>query len=307
MKPAHRGIGWGLGAVVTWSAILLLPLAPVAADETHWIWSPEQRTGSVPEGVCYFRKSFTLDQPAAAELRIAADDEYEAYLNGRRIGTGESTQQLDQYDVSSFVRSGPNLLAVRVANKKGLTAALGARLMVNERARGVVKISSDASWLTNVWPLPLWNTPLYNDSRWARANARAGRKDRALGRRSRRAADRWQADAVRPAGADAHRPTSGGVGEKPILLIEKEQPSGLGRERAAGVDCRCGPGPDSGPARLANPPLTVERPAAKTASGGGGQFVVEQLLDNKTTGSLLAATFNEFGHLLAAREQGGCC
>ena len=46
-------------------------------------------------------------------------------------------------------------------------------------------------------------------------------------------------------------------------------------------------------------------PAAKTAPEGEDQFVVEQVLDGQTTGSLLAVSFNEFGHAVASREQGG--
>ena len=152
-----------------WCAVLLPPWAALAAEQPQWIWSPEQRAGSVPEGTCCFRKLFTVDEPAAGELRIAADDEYEAFLNGRRIGTGKSTEALDQYDVTSFLRSGQNLIAVRVTNTRGSTAALGVRLTVKDRTRGTLTFSSDATWLTNLWPLPLWHTPLYNDSRWEEA------------------------------------------------------------------------------------------------------------------------------------------
>ena len=56
---------------------------------------------------------------------------------------------------------------------------------------------------------------------------------------------------------------------------------------------------------MAGTPAAEKPPAAKTAPEGEAQFVVEQLLDGQTTGSLLAITFNEFGHAVASREQGG--
>ena len=278
-----------------------MPLASAAADGTQWIWSPEHESGSVPEGTCYFRKSFTLDEPAAGDLKIAADDEYEAYLNGRRIGTGGGTGQLDQYDVGSFLRSGENLLAVRVTNRQGSTAALGVRLTVKARARGLVTISSDASWLTNVWPLPLWQTPLYNDSRWANSQALGlvGRTPPWDDVPARHRIANMPAPEDEPAAAPAGKPPAPPAGSQ---MLSSRKTNGPAPAVAAP--------PAPRPAPAASPPPTAAQsrrkpPAAKTAPEGEDQFVVEQVLDGQTTGSLLAVSFNEFGHAIASREQGG--
>jgi len=331
MEPAHRPFRWNLRILVAFSAAWLLPLAVEAAEGTQWIWSPQHETGSVPEGPCFFRKSFTVEEPAAADLKIAADDEYEAYLNGRRIGAGESTEQLDQYEVTSFLRSGENLLAIRVDNKKGATAALGARLTVKDRSGRVAAISSDASWLTNVWPLPFWQTPMYNDSRWNKAQtlglvgktppwdsvparqqiADAGptpSHSRGLPPRDSVPARQQIADAPLPAEEPARfpigRPPAAPAGDRTALSKNTGSPP-----PPVIFPGTRGPTTAVSPVRTADtePPAKppAKPPAPKTAPEGEGQFVVEQVLDGPTTGSLLALGFNEFGHAIAAREQGG--
>jgi len=300
MKSAFRSFPLGLGGLVMWSALLLLPWASLAAADPQWIWSPEHPTGSVPEGPCYFRKFFTIDQPASGELKIAADDEYEVFLNGRRIGTGKSTEVLDQYDVISFLRSGQNLLAVRVANTRGTTAALGVRLSVKDRTRGTLTVSSDASWLTHLLPLPLWHTPLYNDSRWAVAQTlgRIGGTppwDKVPARSQ--IADRRTATGT-PTPVDSPPSKVSGERREPRELTPaSESATPLTRTPPAAPRANPAPAPDSEP--------VAALPAAKTAQASDDQFIVEQVLDGDATGSLLAMTFNEFGHILASREQGG--
>lgn len=291
--------------MVTGTVLWLLLGASLAGNEMQWIWSPEHPAGSVPEGSCYFRKFFTVDQPLSGELRIAADDEYEVFLNGRRIGTGKSTEVLDLYDVNSLLRSGQNLLAVRVTNTRGGTAALGVRMTVKDRTRGTLTFSSDSTWLTHLLPLPLWHTPLYNDSRWAQSQMLGpvgstppwDRVDRQaqLADAPRRAETR-AADQPAPTEVPLSEPTP-----EPAAAPEPASSAGSAPQLARTPN----PGPKANPAAAPDSEPAAPSPAAKTALTSQDQFVVEQVLDGETTGSLLALTFNEFGHVLASREQGG--
>src|SRR5581483_11857052 len=87
------------------------------AQEAEWIWSPDHAKEGVPTGeACHFRKSLTLRAPEGGQVVIAADDQYELFINGRRIGTGEATKKLDEYDVTKFLARGANVIAVRVQN-----------------------------------------------------------------------------------------------------------------------------------------------------------------------------------------------
>jgi hypothetical protein len=152
---------------------LLLPLlfaSRVAAQEAEWIWSPVHPKENVPAGASvYFRKAFTARNPEQASISIAADDTYELFINGRRIATGESTRKMGEFDISKAVVRGSNIVAIRVTNTTGNTAALAARVTLKDRDANWVSYLTDETWKTADRTLPLWNTQLYNDRGWADA------------------------------------------------------------------------------------------------------------------------------------------
>src|SRR5436309_4285310 len=154
-------------AALCW--LVLTATAP--AEEAQWIWSPEHAKENVPAGeACHFRKTLNLRAPEGGQVIIAADDQYELFINGRRIGAGEATKKLDEYDVGRFLMRGVNVIAIRVQNTTGKTAALVARVTINDGGQWS-SYSTDASWRTALKPLPLWNTALYNDRGWTGAQA----------------------------------------------------------------------------------------------------------------------------------------
>jgi hypothetical protein len=147
---------------------LLMAVPSMAwSEEAQWIWHPDHEKESVPEGACYFRKTFEGPEPEAGQITITADDSYELYVNGRLVGRGNSQKRMDEYDIKRFLnRNGANTIAVRVENQRGNTGGLAARVMVKDIDGPWRSYSTDDSWRTNVRPLPLWNTTLYNDRRW---------------------------------------------------------------------------------------------------------------------------------------------
>ncbi|MCA9105869.1 MAG: hypothetical protein KDA83_10610, partial [Planctomycetales bacterium] len=136
------------------------------AQEAQWIWAPGPEKDDIDTGSCYFRRTFSLERPEQGEITIAADDHYELYLNGRRIGQGTASRRLDRYDISSLLDRGKNVLAVKVENVQGNTAALVARVRIKEQNGPWRSYSTNENWKTNLRPLPLWQTELYNDRRW---------------------------------------------------------------------------------------------------------------------------------------------
>lgn len=332
MKPACRSSSTKTIGLVLCSAWLLLAGTVRADDGPQWIWSPEHPAGRVPKSTCCFRKSFMLDKPVSGELKIAADDEYEVFVNSRRVGTGKSTELLDRYDISDYLRPGQNLVAVRVVNARGATAALGAIVNVQDRRERTLTIGSDSSWLTHTSPLPLWHTPLYNDSRWARAQmlgrigATSPWDDAELLAQPRLADESPLSDA--PTVADESRPRAAAPlasGPSPADGQTAEPAAPMLAAPSFPADADSNERPErpveanrsrtqrrtvTPVRRQASPPaneeLAAEEAGAEPATPGSEpQFVVEQVLDAQTTGSLLAMAFNEFGHVLAAREQGG--
>lgn len=158
--------------IVAFAAVLLTSAVSHAANEAQWIWSPSHQRGQVPRTSCYFRHMFPTSQPRQAQVSITADDEYELYVNGRMVARGNNgSQKLDEHNISPHIRRGTNLIAIKVTNTRGSTAAVAARVMVQEGDGRWRSFSTDKNWKTNLNPLPLWSAPIYNDARWSAAQA----------------------------------------------------------------------------------------------------------------------------------------
>lgn len=159
-------------AIMSWAATcLVLPLGAtnVFAEEAYWIWSPQHDGDDVPQSTCYFRKRIDVNRPDQGRVEIVADDAYDLHVNGRRVGHGESTDQLIEYDISRYLIRGRNVIGVKVRNIRGSTAALAARVSVREEDREWKSYSTDSSWRTSLSPLPFWTSILYSDNRWNEA------------------------------------------------------------------------------------------------------------------------------------------
>lgn len=147
----------------------VLCMGRVSAQEAQWIWSPAHDKYNVPQVTCHFRKTISLGAVEQGTITIIADDAYELFLNGRRMGNGGGTDDLVEYDVSRYLSRGRNIIGVKVSNTRGTTAGVAIRVAIKETGGNWEVYSSDDTWKTNLSVLPLWNTALYNDSRWSAA------------------------------------------------------------------------------------------------------------------------------------------
>lgn len=144
----------------------------IEAQEAEWIWVTGSQKDQIEAGAeCHFRKAFVVKNPEAAEMSVIADDNYEIYLNGKKVAEGGGPKQMDKYDIAKYVSKGKNLMAVKVVNADGKSAGLAIRLQVKEKGGKWVSFSTDKSWKTNDSALPLWYMPFYNDKRWTEAVA----------------------------------------------------------------------------------------------------------------------------------------
>ena len=94
-SPTHlRDQCWGLGSRLFMTAVLLGSLSSLAkAEEAQWIWETGTKAEQpIPVGkLCFFRKTINLRQAAEVRIEIAADDDYQLFVNGRRVGSGQSS------------------------------------------------------------------------------------------------------------------------------------------------------------------------------------------------------------------------
>jgi hypothetical protein len=139
------------------------------AFRAEWIWGAGDRLDRA------FRHSFDLPaQALEARLWITADNAYELFANGQRVGAGDNWQSPTVYDLKPFLRPGRNVLAVA-----GHNAAPGAAGLLAEGnvlcADGTnVPLQSDAAWLTSDAPAAGWEQPEFAAAGWVAATS-AGR------------------------------------------------------------------------------------------------------------------------------------
>jgi putative membrane-bound dehydrogenase-like protein len=229
-NPVSR---WFAVAVATFAVGAVWANSPHAsAKEAQWIWSPAYEKELAPEGVCYFRKTFNLGPPEHGIIQIACDDNYDLYVNGRHIGSGQNWKVLDVYDITKYLVQGANTVAVQASNSEGGSAGLVARVVVKQQGNTHVDYSSDASWKTALKEFPQWQRVRFNDVQWLAA--------RSFG----------VLNATLPWGNEV---SVAGAGDRFKVTPE---------------------------------------------------FHVEWVVDPKETGSLICMTFDEFGQVIASRENG---
>lgn len=176
----HRSFlrGWRLVALAVCLACLGSPPAgAVDLGDALWIWSPQHVKNQVPPVTCYFRKTFFVGrngqprQPDRGQLEIAADDRYEVFLNGRRVGSGQSWRQLDVYALDQYLLPGANVLAVRVENLEQGPAGLVARLTVRQAGSTDVSYHTDNTWRVSAREVGNWQSANFDDHGWDRADS----------------------------------------------------------------------------------------------------------------------------------------
>ena len=162
-------------ALALWGSIAgAQTIADAKPDDVpaHWIWSPAHTKDLVPPGDCYFRQTIELEGDELPTLQITADDRYEAYLNGRLVGKGESWKSFKTYDVTDFIQPGLNTIAVKATNTTGESAGMVARFAVAVEGGGAeVLLASDGKWKTSLKEADGWETPDFDDSQWVPAHS----------------------------------------------------------------------------------------------------------------------------------------
>ena len=141
---------------------------------TSWIWYPEPNANPAekgPIGVRYFRKTFDIpagDKITSAELLVTGDNQFEAYVNGMKLGTGSNFKTLSGFDVAQRLKSGRNVVAVSVSNSGDAPNPAGALaiLKVTFVTRPALSIVADETWKAATEPARDWQHVEFDDSKW---------------------------------------------------------------------------------------------------------------------------------------------
>lgn len=111
----------------------------------QWIWARHRMSSNEP--VAFFAAR-TFELPAKryyTRLKLAADPEYEIYVNGREIAGRQSQVQpaLDLYDISELVHTGANRIVVAIRSPHGVGGVLASIDIAPETENWVV---TDRNW-----------------------------------------------------------------------------------------------------------------------------------------------------------------
>jgi hypothetical protein len=158
-----------------WAELSTRPMLNLA--QAHWIWFPEGNPSKdAPAAKRFFRRAFVLPETnaiASARLRIAADDVFDARLNGKKLGGSRDWHSGRQFDdFAAMLQPGTNIIAVsaenmptNVANPAGLIAAMEIQFS-NAVALTLV---SDDSWRCATNGADGWDAANFDEAVWQKS------------------------------------------------------------------------------------------------------------------------------------------
>ena len=168
----------GQGRLIWGGALSPQPLGesdvPPRLDAAKWIWRREGNpAAAVPPSTRYFRRVVTLDDDAriaTARLVLTADNSFECWVNGRRVGEGDRFDQLSVMDIAEAFRPGTNILAVAATNAADYPNPAGLLGLLTIRLKGgrTLEVASDQAWEAAEKVPADWRTAVVADG-WSAA------------------------------------------------------------------------------------------------------------------------------------------
>ncbi len=145
----------------------------------QWIWYPEGNpTQDAPAAKRFFRKTFVIPEGEIVErasLRISADDQFTAQLNGKTLGGSKDWHLSRQFNyIAIDLKPGTNVIAIAAENMPASgqnPAGLIACLEIHFANGNPLKLISDDTWCCAKESAADWNTTDFDDGAWPKALA----------------------------------------------------------------------------------------------------------------------------------------
>jgi hypothetical protein len=144
-------------------------LTSASAAEPQWIWRHKDAATKAEQETVYFRKTFDVEKPDGGSIEITADNSFEVFLNGRRLGTGDNWRQRFKFDIGPLLVPGRNVIAVAASNIAADSAGLAARVVAKNKGSAPLEIASDDSWKWSMKVPGTWARLESDDSQWEAA------------------------------------------------------------------------------------------------------------------------------------------
>ncbi len=136
----------------------------------EWIWHPTETGSRVP---VYFRKKVILPtgkKVTSALIRLTADNKFTANFNGFELGSGDSWQEIYDFDVTESIKK-ENIIAVKAENTIGNVFGLLFSLKISFDDGTVQFIAPDKNskgWKTVNKKFSGWKGMNFNDADWSK-------------------------------------------------------------------------------------------------------------------------------------------
>ncbi|MES2791668.1 MAG: HEAT repeat domain-containing protein, partial [Planctomycetota bacterium] len=116
------------------------------------------------------------NEPSTGAIRIACDDHFVVWVNGKRIGEGDA-QKPYRFNLNGIVETGPNVIAVEATNKEG-RAGLFVDGEIRGQSGGKISFDSSKDWKVSLQkPTADWLQAKYDDAAWKPVKVLAGHQD----------------------------------------------------------------------------------------------------------------------------------
>jgi len=328
-------LSFGLAVCQAWQA---------GEPTPQWIWHPRHEAGHIPQASCYFRKQVRVNNLKQASMGVAADDHFELYINGKLAGEGNAKEGIKTLDVSKLLRDGDNTIAIRVDNQNGATGGLAARFAYRDQEDKLYVAVSDATWRTSLSSSIFWTRNVFIDRRWKPAKnlgdfadfsqrqlvavkqqqqqqqgSASGNDTQAAQNQTAQTGDgqtQPTANGVAqspteqtPAGAVPQNPSSSNQASSPASNnVAQSQPPTVAGHTSSDTVPSVAPNPAGrtaqSTAQVSANAVVKKLPAAGSEIEVPREFQLDQVAGHHDVGSLTAMTFDEFGQLILAREDG---
>ena len=140
--------------------------------DAQWMWFDEgDPHASAPAGKVWFVREIKISDPSTCQLRLAVDDSFVLWVNGKKIGEGVSGKS-HRFNLNGIVEEGPNVFAIEATNKEG-PAGLVVEGVIRSQGGSETPVDSGPEWkATNKAPAgDAWLKPGFAAEGWKAAKA----------------------------------------------------------------------------------------------------------------------------------------
>lgn len=167
MRRSTFALGWLILATCGSAfATIAMPNSVLAEEPVpQWIWTADSATLPEPKGSAFLRATFDLTAAdTKAVIDITADDEFELYVNARRVGRGQNWQELQRFQIGNLLRVGKNAVCILATNAGGQAACVASIKL--ETPGGTTSVVTGPLWKASSRGQQKWLEVGFDDSNW---------------------------------------------------------------------------------------------------------------------------------------------